>query len=74
MPADAFLRTKFICIIWTFEPKEERVHGSWGLSLFVLFERSFRKSHRRKRSWGLSLFVLFEQVNENILTQAVLED
>ena len=34
--------------------------GSWGLSLFVLFERSLVNSMFDSCSWGLSLFVLFE--------------
>ena len=34
--------------------------GSWGLSLFVLFERLVSSSIALPRSWGLSLFVLFE--------------
>ena len=33
---------------------------SWGLSLFVLFERSLVNSMFDSCSWGLSLFVLFE--------------
>ena len=34
--------------------------GSWGLSLFVLFERSAWRNGSDDGSWGLSLFVLFE--------------
>ena len=34
-----FLRIEFICIIWTVTLKEKKRLGSWGLNLFVLFER-----------------------------------
>ena len=34
-----FLRTEFICIIWTVFTATETVGGSWGLNLFVLFEQ-----------------------------------
>ena len=40
---------------------KSEVNGSWGLSLFVLFERYSFYSSRWASSWGLSLFVLFEQ-------------
>ena len=33
-----FLRAKFICIIWTIKMDITIASGSWGLSLFVLFE------------------------------------
>ena len=36
--ANPFLRTKFICIIWTKPSTFPTVPSSWGLSLFVLFE------------------------------------
>ena len=36
------------------------IEGSWGLSLFVLFERPYYNLIGAKSSWGLSLFVLFE--------------
>ena len=35
-----FLRTEFICIIWTVNVFLINGLGSWGLNLFVLFERS----------------------------------
>ena len=35
--------------------------GSWGLSLFVLFEHRTLELEVDNCSWGLSLFVLFEQ-------------
>ena len=56
-----FLRTKFICIIWTFERFARLKMCSWGLSLFVLFERHICNIYLVHCSWGLSLFVLFEQ-------------
>ena len=34
--------------------------GSWGLSLFVLFEQIRFSKLLETGSWGLSLFVLFE--------------
>ena len=37
--SELFLRTKFICIIWTGVCWMNNIIGSWGLSLFVLFER-----------------------------------
>ena len=55
-----FLRTKFICIIWTQEQFNSVKVSSWGLSLFVLFERPYTGDCCRLSSWGLSLFVLFE--------------
>ena len=55
-----FLRTKFICIIWTLNLKITRTSGSWGLSLFVLFEPFTSGKPAKLGSWGLSLFVLFE--------------
>ena len=61
---DQFLRTKFICIIWTFGGVDDHVPGSWGLSLFVLFEPTERNSYNAGGSWGLSLFVLFEQLGD----------
>ena len=42
--------------------------GSWGLSLFVLFERSRIPTKERSGSWGLSLFVLFEQKWNHLVT------
>ena len=35
-----FLRIEFICIIWTQWPRLNHLVSSWGLNLFVLFERS----------------------------------
>ena len=32
---------------------------SWGLCLFVLFERALTHRHKSQCSWGLSLFALF---------------
>ena len=55
-----FLRTKFICIIWTDGKQVCLYPRSWGLSLFVLFEPHNSFEHIHKSSWGLSLFVLFE--------------
>ena len=60
MAAQRFLRTKFICIIWTHSNGMLDHCGSWGLSLFVLFELSIANTENDKGSWGLSLFVLFE--------------
>ena len=40
--------------------------GSWGLSLFVLFEHNSILLMIWLRSWGLSLFVLFEHCSEII--------
>ena len=48
--------------------------GSWGLSLFVLFELSIANTENDKGSWGLSLFVLFEQNMVLVLAWYVLED
>ena len=56
-----FLRTKFICIIWTQMQMHLTLYGSWGLSLFVLFELRRYTKKWEISSWGLSLFVLFEQ-------------
>ena len=39
----------------------EKTVSSWGLSLFVLFEREQKNTQTETRSWGLSLFVLFER-------------
>ena len=55
-----FLRTKFICIIWTFICIGSPNSCSWGLSLFVLFEPNATEVGGKESSWGLSLFVLFE--------------
>ena len=41
-------------------------HGSWGLSLFVLFELTNGKGISSIGSWGLSLFVLFEHENPDV--------
>ena len=51
-----------------------KANSSWGLSLFVLFERGDGKACRYQRSWGLSLFVLFEHYNEMLDMFLVLED
>ena len=58
-----FLRTKFICIIWSSVATSSDLTGSWGLSLFVLFEEEAYRAKFDYRSWGLSLFVLFEVKN-----------
>ena len=55
-----FLRTMFICIIWTSAPSACQSACSWGLCLFVLFEPSSGRDYSTMRSWGLCLFVLFE--------------
>ena len=55
------MRTKFICIIWTTDKENPRIEGSWGLSLFVLFEPFDVIDKKHCCSWGLSLFVLFER-------------
>ena len=60
----AFLRAKFICIIWTLKQSELAELGSWGLSLFVLFELKSLSTFISNGSWGLSLFVLFEHKAE----------
>ena len=57
-----FLRTKFICIIWTMRYNPAKCSGSWGLSLFVLFELTTNNENYFASSWGLSLFVLFEPI------------
>ena len=48
--------------------------GSWGLSLFVLFERVSMVTRKQLSSWGLSLFVLFEQDIDEVVYYNVLED
>ena len=58
-----FLRTKFICIIWTDWRIRRYCKSSWGLSLFVLFERLRPFIVGVSGSWGLSLFVLFEHTS-----------
>ena len=45
-----FLRIEFICIIWTDDERLGLVCSSWGLNLFVLFERDF--------AWVYDSFVL----------------
>ena len=52
----------------------EDMTSSWGLSLFVLFERMDKLKFMTKRSWGLSLFVLFEQDTKADEEKDVLED
>ena len=59
------MRAKFICIIWTTCKKYKKKIGSWGLSLFVLFEHEDYISNPFLCSWGLSLFVLFEHKVSN---------
>ena len=44
------------------------VMGSWGLSLFVLFEHNDQSIQPILGSWGLSLFVLFELIIQKKLT------
>ena len=68
-----FLRAKFICIIWTKALKELLTAGSWGLSLFVLFELNFLLPGKENSSWGLSLFVLFELNEAEWKIELVLE-
>ena len=48
--------------------------GSWGLSLFVLFEPSADADILWTCSWGLSLFVLFEHPAKVAIALTVLED
>ena len=69
-----FLRTKFICIIWTLQKYDDETESSWGLSLFVLFEPREFAPNVAQGSWGLSLFVLFERQNVKALLTSVLED
>ena len=69
----AFLRTKFICIIWTYSDKPKTGCCSWGLSLFVLFEQKKERIISKTRSWGLSLFVLFELTEKKHSNTTVLE-
>ena len=69
-----FLRTKFICIIWTVDKDLRPAYSSWGLSLFVLFELAIASGRAYVRSWGLSLFVLFEQKDIIRTYLNVLED
>ena len=57
-----FLRTEFICIIWTQQDWINKRLGSWGLNLFVLFELKDQSLLFWERSWGLNLFVLFEHI------------
>ena len=68
-----FLRTKFTCIIWTIVPSAKGIKGSWGLSLFVLFEPNSEFLSARFSSWGLSLFVLFELTEKKHSSTTVLE-
>ena len=65
-----FLRAKFICIIWTSKSRKRVKRCSWGLSLFVLFERIISQDNQDISSWGLSLFVLFEQYNWQVKRDA----
>ena len=69
-----FLRIEFICIIWTLDGGYEKAEGSWGLNLFVLFERSITEHEKREGSWGLNLFVLFELALNFYRLILVLED
>ena len=69
-----FLRTKFICIIWTMAIIRNTYASSWGLSLFVLFEQDIHIHSVTNSSWGLSLFVLFEHVLPIPRPPMVLED
>ena len=69
-----FLRTKFICIIWTKNSGRTRQSCSWGLSLFVLFEPDRQTEQCHGGSWGLSLFVLFELCRVIACDNIVLED
>ena len=69
-----FLRTKFICIIWTLVSLFILYSCSWGLSLFVLFEHVVDENNYKQGSWGLSLFVLFEPKKKKKMKKEVLED
>ena len=69
-----FLRTKFICIIWTENGEKTEQLSSWGLSLFVLFEHHILAVITSDCSWGLSLFVLFERWQQGFEQYCVLED
>ena len=69
-----FLRIEFICIIWTDWYPLLISSCSWGLNLFVLFERSEYIVHAWIGSWGLNLFVLFERIRSGVGKLAVLED
>ena len=60
-----FLRTEFICIIWTCIQANRWIQSSWGLNLFVLFELNATRPFPFRCSWGLNLFVLFEQFYSN---------
>ena len=62
-----FLRIEFICIIWTNLAVNYIDYRSWGLNLFVLFERLMAVNGTIVGSWGLNLFVLFELGNGNRL-------
>ena len=67
------MRAKFICIIWTTTIFGNLNKGSWGLSLFVLFELGIQTLAEVLRSWGLSLFVLFERNIGGAVGSLVLE-
>ena len=71
---ELFLRTEFICIIWTGRQIRLLVFCSWGLNLFVLFERIGGIVYSPKGSWGLNLFVLFELIRRDWIYPDVLED
>ena len=71
---EKFLRTKFICIIWTKDLDLLPSDSSWGLSLFVLFELAWWCLEIFHSSWGLSLFVLFELEKKDLIAEQVLED
>ena len=69
-----FLRTEFICIIWTFRKHYEVQDCSWGLNLFVLFELiwSILVSFRVLEDW---IYLYYLNVNLSVITQnLVLED
>ena len=70
----SFLRIEFICIIWTLYEKGLNSWSSWGLNLFVLFERIRSHSPTPNCSWGLNLFVLFELSDGVHERNSVLED
>ena len=69
-----FLRTEFICIIWTELGWKDEEECSWGLNLFVLFEQICNFILVKIRSWGLNLFVLFERQTVRKIILTVLED
>ena len=69
-----FLRIEFICIIWTMEMLLVSMVCSWGLNLFVLFERY---SWYYWRIWVLEDWIYLYYLNvmpHTLCHYAVLED